>query len=165
MFKLQVVSEIGQKERQDPVRWSVAVLLCVTAPVGVVLLAVGLFPADLPGSDSPTFIDTIFDNRGVIWAARLLLVSAAAVLAFGGVFIVVSIVIRMRNGEWLRRAGPFEVTEGTVGEMEGRVELWREVATAGEEKVTELTEMLDRSDEVIERLSTALIDGRRADDD
>jgi hypothetical protein len=126
--------------------------------VAVALLAIGLFPADLPANGSPTFIDTIFDNRGVIWAARLLLVSAAAVLAFGGVFIVVSTAIRMKNGEWLRRAGPFEVSEGTAGEVEGRVDLWREAALAGEEKVTELTEMLDRSDEVIERLSSALID-------
>ena len=31
-------------------------------------------------------------------------VSAAAVLACGGVFIVVSIGIRMKNREWLRRA-------------------------------------------------------------
>lgn len=105
------------------------------------------------------FIDTIFDNRGVIWAARLLLVSAAAVLAFGGVFIVVSGVIRMRNGEWLRRAGPFEVSEA-VGEMESQVEHWREVALAGEEEVAELMEELDESEELIEQLRGGLI-GRK----
>jgi hypothetical protein len=37
--------------------------------------------------------------------------SAGGVLAFGGIFIVVSIGIRMKNGEWLRRAGPFEISE------------------------------------------------------
>lgn len=58
-------------------------LLLVAAALGVVLLAIGMFPADLPSKTSPGFHDTIFDNRGVIWAARLLLVSAAAVLAFG----------------------------------------------------------------------------------
>jgi hypothetical protein len=72
----------------------------------ILLLAKGLYPAELPASRNPDFIDNVFDNRGVLWAARLLLVSAAGVLAIGGVFIVVSIAVRMKNGEWLRRAGP-----------------------------------------------------------
>lgn len=112
---LSTVSEIDQKKEEGGLSRSLkqlkATLLLVAATVGVVLLAIGLFPADLPSKTSPNFIDTIFDNRGVIWAARLLLVSAAGVLAFGGVFIVASTVIRMNNGEWLRRAGPFEVSE------------------------------------------------------
>src|SRR3954453_3666675 len=80
---------------------------------GVALLARGLYPVDLPSVKNPDFIDVAFDNRAVLWAARLLLVSAAAVLAFGGLFIVISIGIRIKNGEWLRRAGPFEVSETT----------------------------------------------------
>jgi K+-transporting ATPase A subunit len=72
--------------------------------VALMLLVKGLYPADLPSGRNPDFVDTIFDNRGVVWAARLLLVSAAAVLAFGGIFIVLSIGIRIKNGEWLRRA-------------------------------------------------------------
>lgn len=70
----------------------------------------GLYPADLPTTKNPDFIDNIFANKAVAWAARLLLVSAAAVLAFGGIFIAVSIGIRMKNREWLRRAGPFEIS-------------------------------------------------------
>ena len=62
----------------------------VAAAAAVVLLVIGLYPADLPQSNSPDFVDNVFDNRGVLWAARLLLVSAAGVLAVGGVFIVVS---------------------------------------------------------------------------
>jgi hypothetical protein len=135
-----------------------AVLLFTAATLGLVLLAIGMFPADLPDKTSPTFIDTIFDNRGVVWAARLLLVSAAAVLAFGGVFIVVSTGIRMKHGEWLRRAGPFEVSETAVGEVEGQVEFWRDAALARQEEVAELTEQLDVSDELIEQLHELLID-------
>jgi multisubunit Na+/H+ antiporter MnhB subunit len=79
----------------------------------IALLVNGLYPADLPESRSPDFVDNVFDNGGVLWAARLLLVSAAGVLAIGGIFIVLSIGIRMKNGEWLRRAGPFEIAEST----------------------------------------------------
>lgn len=137
----------------------VAILFLLAFPVGVVLLAIGLFPADLPANGSPSFIDTIFDNRGVVWAARLLLVSAAAVLAFGGVFIVVSTGIRMKNGEWLRRAGPFEVSETAVSEIEGQIEFWRQAALAGQEEVEELTERLNESDELIKQLHDMLDDG------
>lgn len=137
----------------------ISIPLLIVLLAGVALLAVGMFPADLPDKTSPTFIDTIFDNRGVIWAARLLLVSAAVVLAFGGVFIALSTVVRMKNGEWLRRAGPFEVSETATGEIEGQVEHWREVASARQE-VAELTEQLNESDELIEQLRGMLIDRR-----
>jgi hypothetical protein len=91
-----------------------AIALLVVAAIGVSLLVKGLYPADLPASRNPGFVDNVFDNRAVLLAARLQLVSAAGVLAFGGIFIVVSIGNRMRNGEWLRRAGPFEISEGTL---------------------------------------------------
>lgn len=136
-----------------------AVLLIFAIPVGLVFLAIGMFPADLPANSNPNFIDTIFDNKGVIWAARLLLVSAAAVLAFGGVFIVVSTGIRMKNGEWLRRAGPFEVSETAVGEIEGQIDFWRQAALTGQEEVEELTERINESDELIEQLHKMLDDG------
>lgn len=106
-----------------------APLLAVLVAAGL-LLALGLFPADLPASSEPSFVDTIFDNRGVIWASRLPLVPAAAVLAFGGVFIVTSTVVRMRNGDWLRRVGPFEVSETAADEIEGEAEFWRDLNLA-----------------------------------
>jgi tetrahydromethanopterin S-methyltransferase subunit B len=125
----------------------------------LVLLVKGLYPVDLPIDKNPDFIDNVFDNRAVIWAARLLLVSAAAVLAFGGIFIVASTVIRMRNKEWLRRAGPFEISETAVSEIEGQVEFWRDAALAGQEEVAELTERINESDELIEHLQNMLDDG------
>ncbi|HKH64756.1 MAG TPA: hypothetical protein VKA35_04770 [Solirubrobacterales bacterium] len=100
---------------------------------GLILLIKGLYPADLPTTKDPDFIDNVFDNRAVVWAARLLLVSAAAILAFGGLFIVISTGIRMKNGEWLRRAGPFEISETAVSEIEGQVDFWRTATLAGQE--------------------------------
>ncbi|HEY5941554.1 MAG TPA: hypothetical protein VIT89_01675 [Solirubrobacterales bacterium] len=135
---------------------ALAVLAIAVSVLGLALLVKGLYPANLPLAKNPDFIDNVFDNRGVVWVARLLLVSAAAVLAFGGVFIVVSTVIRMKNREWLRRAGPFEISETTVNEVEGQLEQWRSTALARQEKVIELTERLDESDELIKGLHASL---------
>jgi hypothetical protein len=123
------------------------------------LLAKGLYPADLPSVEDPDFIDTIFDNRAVLWVSRLLLVSAAGVLAFGGFFIVISIAMRMKNGEWLRRAGPFEISETTLSEIEGQRDRWRIAALLEHEEVVELTERLQKSDELIAQLRTACASG------
>jgi hypothetical protein len=120
----------------------------VAVAVALVLLVKGLYPADLPQTRNPDFVDNVFDNRGVLWAARLLLVSAAGVLAIGGVFIVVSIGIRMKNGEWLRRAGPFEISEGTTGEAEEEAGFWRRVALESEREVADLREHLRHLEEL-----------------
>jgi hypothetical protein len=135
------------------------VLIILACLVGVVLLVKGLYPADLPSAKNPDFIDNVFDNRAVVWAARLLLVSAAAVLAFGGLFIVISTGIRMANREWLRKAGPFEISETAVNEIEGQVGFWRQEALAGQEEISELTERLEESDELIEHLHNMIDDG------
>ena len=149
------MSELRAAETRTRLGTTALFLLLPVCIVGLVLLAKGLYPVDLPSVKDPDFIDTIFDNRAVLWTARLLLVSAAVVLAFGGSFIVISIGIRTKNGEWLKRAGPFEVSETTVGEVEGRIDLWRTAALVSQERVVELTVRLEESEEVIEQLRTA----------
>lgn len=113
------------------------------------LLAHGLYPVDLPESRNPDFVDNVFDNRGVLWAARLLLVSAAGVLAFGGTFIVLSIGIRMKNREWLRRAGPFEISEADLNKTGDEVDFWRQAALASREETVDLRESLRQSKELV----------------
>jgi len=140
-------------------RGAAALLLTLSCGVAVALLAKGLYPVDLPSTRNPDVIDTAFDNRAVLWAARLLLVSAAVVLVFGGVFIVVSIGIRMKNGELLRRAGPFEVSEPAVSEIEAQLAHWRTAASLRQEEVVELSEGLEESDKIIERLRTEFASG------
>lgn len=127
-------------------------LLLVVLVVALALLGKGLYPADLPSSRNPDFVDSIFANRGVLWAARLLLVSAAGVLAFGGVFIVLSIGIRMKNGEWLRRAGPFEISEGTLEQAKDEAIFWRRAALRSREEGADLRERLRRCKELIKGL-------------
>lgn len=126
-------------------------LLSVAVPTGLVWLAIALYPDQLANPANPDFVDSIFDSQGVIWAARLLLVSAAFVLALGGVFIVVSTVIRMRNGEWLKRAGPFEISETVVTDLEDEIELWRKAALNDREEIVDLRQQLGISNELIER--------------
>jgi len=125
------------------------VLTAVLVTAAAAWLCVVLYPGPLPTSSHPDFVDNIFDNRVVIWAARLLLVSAAFVLATGGLFIVVSTVIRMRNGDWLRRAGPFEVSETVLTELEDQVLLWRSAALDAHD---ELQAIRSRFEESIERV-------------
>jgi hypothetical protein len=123
--------------------------LVVVCGIALVLLVKGLYPADLPESRNPDFVDNVFDNRAVLWAARLLLVSAAGVLAFGGVFIVVSIASRMKNGEWLRRAGPFEISEGPLHKTEGETDFWHQAALASREEADVLRDRLRQSEELL----------------
>jgi hypothetical protein len=126
--------------------------LVVVAVLGLVWLGVGLYPDELPERADPDFVDSVFDSRVVVWAARMLLVSAAVVLALGGVYIVVSTVIRMRNGEWLKRAGPFEVSESAAMNLEAQVELWRSAALDRLDEVAELQRRLETADRLIEQL-------------
>jgi hypothetical protein len=128
------------------------VAVLAVAVAAIVVLAKGLYPADLPSSPRPDFVDNVFDNRGVLWVARLSLVSAAGVLAFGGIFIVLSIGMRMKNGEWLRRAGPFEISEEELGEANGETRFWRKTALASQEEAVNLRERLRRSRELIGEL-------------
>ncbi|HMI80955.1 MAG TPA: hypothetical protein VK480_04130 [Solirubrobacterales bacterium] len=134
------------------VRRIAAILLVLAVFGAALLLAAGLYPADLPVKQDPTFIDTVFDNRAVIWMARLLLVSAVGVLACGGVFIVLSIGMRIKNGEWLRRAGPFEVSEVPAGRIEDEVEFWHRETLAAWGDVENLTECLQKANELLGRI-------------
>jgi len=131
--------------------WAAIGLLLVAA-VGIAFLARGLYPVDLPESRNPDFVDNVFDNRAVLLAARLLLVSAAGVLACGGLFIVVSIGNRMKNGEWLRRAGPFEISEEKLAQAEEEIDFWQREALASEEEVLALRRLLASTDELSARL-------------
>jgi hypothetical protein len=122
--------------------------------IAILLLAKGLYPADLPETRNPDFVDNVFDNRAVLWAARLLLVSGAGVLAIGGIFIVVSIGIRMRSGEWLRRAGPFEISEGSLGQARDEADYWRRAAADSEDEALRLRARLRKSEELLAHART-----------
>lgn len=136
-----------------------AVLVVLAAVACIYLLVKDLYPEKLDTKADPGFIDSIFDDKVVVLFARLLLVSGALVLAFGGAFIIAATVVRMKNRDWLRRAGPFEVSETAVTELEEQVDFWRTAAQAGQEEVAELRQRLEESDELLEELHLAMDDG------
>lgn len=109
-----------------------------------------------PDPQQPNFVDNLFDNKGVILAARLLLVSAAGVLAIGGLYTVVSTVVRMKNREWLKRAGPFEVSEQALDDLTQQVEYWRTAAMLSQQESDELRAQVEQSDEMLRQLYTLL---------
>lgn len=116
-----------QQTRRTASTTLAAVALTVTT-AGLAALCAALFPAHLPAPQHMQVVSVVFDSRPVIWAARLLLVSAAFVLAVGGAFVVASTIVRVRNGDWLRRAGPFEVSEASLAALEDEVHFWRSAA-------------------------------------
>ncbi|HEX5526769.1 MAG TPA: hypothetical protein VFX44_06170 [Solirubrobacterales bacterium] len=73
-------------------------------------------------------------------------------LAFGGVFVVASIGMRMKNEEWLRRAGPFEISEGTLGQAKGETAFWRQAAHSSEAETDRLQDRLRQTEELIGNL-------------
>lgn len=97
---------------------------------------------------SRDFVDNVFANRAVLLAARMLLMSAAGVLALGGVFTAASIGIRMKNGEWLRRAGPFEISDGKLAQAEAEIDFWQQEALANRQEVIALEQRLAHTDEL-----------------
>ena len=64
-----------------------------------------------------TLLELLFDSEPMLVVGRLLIFAAVVVMLACGVFVLGSIVVRIRRGHWLKRAGPFEVSDTTVDEM------------------------------------------------
>ena len=58
----------------------------------------------------------------------------------------------MKNGEWLRRAGPFEISEGKLGQTADEIGFWRQAALASREEAVTLRKRLKHSEELLEYL-------------
>lgn len=69
-----------------------------------------------PNHANPGVWETIFASPLVVVAARVVILSAAAILLLAALYIAISIVYRMRHGQWLHRAGPFEAHLAERGE-------------------------------------------------
>ena len=61
----------------------------------------------------------------------------------------------MRNKEWLRRAGPFEISEQRLVQAEDEAGFWLRIAMANQEETITLRERLNRSEELIADLESS----------
>jgi hypothetical protein len=82
--------------------------LALSVPAAVVYAIVQAFPDDVPQKNDAGWIELIMSNQFVVFAARIVLILLVPVLVFGGVYLTVSIFVRMFRKEWLHKAGPFE---------------------------------------------------------
>ena len=62
----------------------------------------------------------------------------------------------MKNGEWLRRAGPFEISAGELDQAEDESDFWHRTALANQKEIVELKERIRESDAVIAKHLDAL---------
>jgi hypothetical protein len=128
----------------------VALLVPLTGLGGLVLYRI--YPARVREKASPGFIDNIFANNLVVFAMRLVILSAALVFSFVGSYTIVSVINWMRRRQWLSKAGSFEVSRETIEELEALARFWEERATAAVSEVQELRGEFEASKELIAAL-------------
>jgi hypothetical protein len=128
---------------------ALAVLFFIALAGLVVLVLYRIYPTGVAHKTNPGFIDLIFENPLVVFAARVLLLSVAVVLAFAGVFVVVSVVSWMKNRQWLTRAGPFEVST-EISTLRGLSEFWQQQALAAGQESEDLTNRLQETEQLLD---------------
>lgn len=128
----------------------VGIIIFVGLLVASVFAALEIWPDKIVEPSDPSWLDNIFASKTVLFGARVVLFSAALTALFGAVFTVGSIVVRMRSQHWLRRVGPFEVSEEAVSSLRDQVETLRELAGAAEDEITQLRAQLQETEELAE---------------
>ncbi|HYV15165.1 MAG TPA: hypothetical protein VE972_04020 [Conexibacter sp.] len=87
-------------------------LLLVVLAVLALYVGLRIYPTDLPTLHShPDFLAVVFQSRALIFTGRVTLLCVAG-------FVVLSIVVRALNRQWLTKAGPFEVSTAADAEIE-----------------------------------------------
>jgi hypothetical protein len=97
--------------------------VALSVPVAVVYAIIKAYPGDVATKANPSWLDLVFENTYVVYSARIVLISFALVLLFGGVYIALSIAVRTYRREWLHKIGWFEASlakgaEHDLGEIE-----------------------------------------------
>jgi hypothetical protein len=121
--------------------------------LGVGVLIYRLYPSHRTPEKNPNFVDVIFANNLVVLAARLVLLSAAGVLAVAAVFIVISFWKRGKAGHWMSRFGPFETQ--AVEDLAGQVNQWIEWWQVENARADELQGRVEESEKLFADLYSA----------
>lgn len=93
-------------------------------------------PADL------TVLELLFGSDAMLLIGRLLIVAAAVVMLASTLFVLGSIAVRVRRGHWLKRAGPFEVSDTTAGKVGRETEALERTIDAQRTRIAVLESLL-----------------------
>jgi hypothetical protein len=100
-------------------------------------------PRDCPSTRADlTVLKLLFDSSAMVFVGRLLIVVAAVVMLSCALFVLGSIAVRARRGHWLRRAGPFEISEGTVEEVNREAEALKNTIDEQRTRIASLETLL-----------------------
>jgi hypothetical protein len=150
---------------------AIRLLLLLTFAAICVLTLIGLFPSSIPRTSNPTYLDVIFGSRLVVFATRLVVFSAALVLLLGSTYVAASMVVRIKRGQWLRRAGPFESElAGTEDALDRNVDslvgnlrdAWHRIEELGQE-LERCGDDLDTAYAEVERMSAEVLKLKQSD--
>jgi hypothetical protein len=119
--------------------------LALSVPAGVIYAIVRAFPDEVPQQNDSGWLDLILSNQYVVFAARIILILLVPVLVFAGVYISVSIFVRMYKREWLHKAGPFEAAIAWQAErdLQGVEEAYSQMLGEAWEQNEELSARLE----------------------
>ena len=136
----------------------VVIVLLILAFIGIVVGGIGLLgwaiyhadPGELSPKEDAGYIDLIVSNRWVVWGLRAGLLAGVAMLLVLSIFVVISIVVRARRGEWLRSgAGLHTDIKAAERDIEGARVAFSLLAESQREKdelaqqLAETTDLLD----------------------
>jgi hypothetical protein len=129
--RLGIDSEDGRQQWDDRIALltgTFAALLIVTALLGAVVMFARMYiTGPLPPTGNPL---------KVVFASRLMVAGARLTILFVGVYLIVSILMHMKRGQWITGYGPLKVSDA--------VRALSVSATAGREDVERANNEADR---------------------
>jgi hypothetical protein len=96
-----------------------------------------------------TVLESLFDSDAMVIVGRLLIVAAALVMLVSALFVLASIAVRARRGDWLKRAGPFEVSDTVAGEVGHSIQTLERTVEVQRDRIAELEVLLSSADELV----------------
>jgi hypothetical protein len=134
----------------------IAIGAALAALAAGVILVIKVLPGHVTVKNNPGYLDNVFGNRWIVWAARVALLGFGVVAAFTSLYVCASIIMRMVKGHWLRSAGPFQAeVEQAQQELSG-AETWIADWQATEARNTDLSQHLEQANATIEWLANQL---------
>jgi Na+/phosphate symporter len=142
----------GEEQKSGGPPGVLAWLALLALLAGIALVLYRIYPSETPLKENAGWLDTIFASNLVVFAGRLVLLSAGIVLAFFAAHMVWSVVRWFQSGQLLSKLGPIHVSERAVETLEAELAYWRAQAAGLAEQVEVLSERLRESDEVLASL-------------